>query len=114
MKCRPSSAPECRLSELADAPGRCSPTVKCAGNRGLSQFQSYHAQSICEGKDKQSRVFKYGSVTSHTITGLQPGVEYKAQVIVNMTVGGAPRSAKSVPLVFTLTGSGGRRATWPR
>ena len=50
----------------------------------------------------RSQVFTDGSVTGYAISGLQRGVEYKAQVTVSMTAGGAPSSATSATLVFTL------------
>ena len=50
----------------------------------------------------QSRSFTGASVTGHSIAGLQSGVEYKAQVTVSVTVGGAAQSAASATLVFTL------------
>ena len=50
----------------------------------------------------QSRSFTGASVAGHSIAGLQSGVEYKAQVTVSVTVGGAARSAASATLVFTL------------
>ena len=50
----------------------------------------------------QSRSFTGASVTGHSIAGLQSVVEYKAQVTVSVTVGGAAQSAASATLVFTL------------
>ena len=56
---------------------------------------------------KQSQVFSDGSVTGYTVAGLQQGVEYKAQVIVTLTVGGVPRTVESALLVFTVPVPGG-------
>ena len=58
--------------------------------------------SAADWTGAQSRSFTGASVTGHSIAGLQRGVEYKAQVTVSVTVGGAARSAASATLVFTL------------
>ena len=58
--------------------------------------------SAADWTGAQSRSFTGASVTGHSIAGLQSGVEYKAQVTVSVTVGGAAQSAASATLVFTL------------
>ena len=56
---------------------------------------------------KQSRVFDDGGITGYAIPGLSLGVEYKAQVVVTLTVGGAETYAESATLVFTLPAATG-------